>query len=208
MPLQDTVWLLSVLALPTVDPHSPPLLWSGGDALLESAPPSRPGSSCVHLCCLRVIVTFLFPASWMDNLYCEHPALWLCLPSSRGHMWPWGTRSSKLLETPPQAPRYPPPCQLLLSQASRHQFPREAVQPPPRPTAWPEQRWTRSRSGGTPLNQRAVLQVGAVSQLETAPDCPHIGHLSFESLFYNMSVKWWLALHTLQRSDESVHDHR
>ena len=100
-PLQDTVWLLSVLALPTVDPHSPPLLWSGGDTLFELAPPSRPGSSCVHLCCLRVIVTFLFPPSWMDNLYCEHPALWLCLPSSRGHMWPWGTRSSKLLETPP-----------------------------------------------------------------------------------------------------------
>lgn len=99
-PLQDAVWLLSVSALPTVDPHSPPLLWSGGGTVLESAPPSRPGSSCMRLCCLRVIVTFLSPPSWMDDLYCEHPALWLCLPSSRGHTWPWGTRSSKL-ETAP-----------------------------------------------------------------------------------------------------------
>ena len=34
------------------------------------------------------------------------PALWLCLPSSRGHTWPWGTRSNKL-EMPPSGSTSP-----------------------------------------------------------------------------------------------------
>ena len=39
--LQDTVWLLSVLAVPAVAQHSQPLLWSCGGTSLELAPPSQ-----------------------------------------------------------------------------------------------------------------------------------------------------------------------
>ena len=39
--LQDTVWLLSVLAVPAVDQHSYALLWLGGGTSFELAPPSQ-----------------------------------------------------------------------------------------------------------------------------------------------------------------------
>lgn len=75
--LQDTVWLLSVLAVPAVDQHSYALLWLGGGTSLElappsqektaagdpeqatlglslgAAPPSRPGCSCCNCAALR-----------------------------------------------------------------------------------------------------------------------------------------------------------
>ena len=63
----------------------------------------------LQLCCPQAIATFLFPGcpSWMDNLCCQHPGLWLCLPSSRGHTWLWGTRSSKLENPPPSGSTSP-----------------------------------------------------------------------------------------------------
>lgn len=135
----------------------------------------------MQLCCPQAVAAFLFPGSpsWMDNLCCH------VLPSGCASRLVVATRGrgghgATSWRRPLQAPHHPPPCQLLLSQASCHQgFPKEAVQPSPRSEAWPEQHWTRSRNGGTPLNQRAVLPIRAVSRLETAPDHPHIDHLLF-----------------------------
>lgn len=197
--LQDTVWLLSVLAVPAVDQHSYALLWLGGGTSLElappsqektaagdpeqatlglslgAAPPSRPGCSCCNCAALRQSQPF--------SSLAVHPGWTISAASilasgcasrlvvaTRGY---GGHGAASWRTPPPQAPHHPPPCQLLLSQASCHQgFPKEAVQPSPRSEAWPEQHWTRSRNGGTPLNQRAVVPIRAVSRLETAPDPP------------------------------------